>query len=541
MYTPEDIDDLLQSRREGETLEFKSAKSNFDSRDRADYCAAIANMGGGKLLLGITDNRTITGTAVYDGTISKVPNEVFQATGVTVTVQEILHSKGRVVVFTIPPRPTGKPAQSNGQYRYPIRRGESLGEMTEDELRVALNELVPDFSANIVHDVSLPNDIDPVALQNFRTWRCEKMGNTRPMTDSVERLLADAELTVDGQCTLACLVLLGTEEKVRRLVPQAEIIYEWRTREGQTNYDFRKEWRGPYFGVYDDIWETINARNLRTPFQEGFIQREIWAFDEKACREAVNNAVAHRDYSITSASIFILASPDKFSIVSPGGFLSGISPENILTHAPKWRNRRIASTMQQTKLVERSGQGMDDIFETSIRQGKGLPDFEGTDDTTVRCNIPARVRDPGFIRFLERVTNEQQIIFSFDELYELEQLRERKILASLRHKEKFFTMGIIEKVGKTSGIKYMLSHRYYTHQERPGVYTRIKGLNRSSKKQLILEHINKQGQAKRDEFVDAFPDLKSGDISNLLSELKNDGKIRHIGSRKFGYWEIVSN
>ena len=140
--------------------------------------------------------------------------------------------------------------------------------------------------------------------------------------------------------------------------------------------------------------------------------------------------------------------------------------------------------------------------------------------------------------FLEKVANEKQITFSFDEIYELESLREKKVLSDLKHKEKFLKLGIIEKIGKTSGTKYILSHKYYFYQEKPGIYTRIKGFNREAKKQLILEHILREGKGRREDFIDAFPDSKPSDVANLLNELKAEGKIKHLGSRRSGYWVI---
>lgn len=540
MYLSEDIDDILSRNTEGEILEFKSAENNFDSGDRADYCAAIANMGGGKLLLGITDDKNIVGTNVYQGTLNQVPQQIYQAIGVTVTVDEVSHPKGRIVVFDIPSRPVGQRVRSTGHYVYPIRRGESLGEMDDTMTREILNEVQPDFSAGIVEGLTL-DDLDEAAIKDFKNKRAEKTGNAGLAEASTEQVLTDAELIRGSKVTFACLLLLGKKEKIAEFLPQAEIIYEWRNNPEQVHHDFRMSWRLPYFLVYNEMWNTINARNIRIPYQEGFIQQEVLAFDEKACREAVNNAVAHRDYAISGRSIIIHASPKSFTVISPGGFPNEITPENVLNAPPHWRNRSIAEAFERTRLVERSGQGIDNIFEISIRQGKGLPDFSGTNDSTVQINIPANVKDAEFIKFLEKVANEKQITFSFDEIYELEKLRSRKILSDLNHKEKFLKLGIIEKVGKTSGQKFILAHHYYSYQEKPGVYTRIKGFNRESKKELILAHIRREDKGKREDFLDAFPELKPGDIANLLFELKTEGKIKHEGSRRSGYWVIVDN
>lgn len=537
MYISEDIDDILQSV-ENTALEFKEARSNFSNGERSDYCAAIANMGGGRLLLGVSNNRKVVGTSVYKGTIHKIPQEIYQQIGITVTVEEIQHPKGRVIIFDIPPRPVGQRVRSNGgSYTYPIRRGESLGEMDDITTKEILNEIQPDFSSSIIEGLSI-GDLDDRAVSNFKKRMAEKIGNHALINSSTAQILQDTEIARDGKLTFACLILLGKKEKIAELLPQAEIIYEWRSTPEQVHHDFRASWRAPYFIIYDDIWQTIHARNLRTPYQEGFIQQEVLAFDEKSCREAVNNAVAHRDYSISGRSIIIYASTQSFTVISPGGFPKHITPENILKAAPHWRNRLIAEAFERTKLVERSGQGMDVIFEAAIRQGKGFPDFEGTDTHTVQINIPAKVKDAEFVRFLEKIANEKQVTFSFDEIYELELLREQKVIANPQHKEKFLKLGIIEKIGKTSGTKYMLSHRYYSYEEKPGIYTRIKGISREKKKELILNHIQREGRGIKKDFIDAFPELKVSDISNLLQELKEEGKIERVGSEKAGFWKL---
>ena len=172
------------------------------------------------------------------------------------------------------------------------------------------------------------------------------------------------------------------------------------------------------FKFYDKIWDAINARNLRIPFQEGLFQREIYAFSEKPVREALLNAVAHRDYTINSQSIFIKASPEEFIIESPGGFPPGITLENIL-HKTSWRNRMIAETFEKAGLAERSGQGVDDIFESTIKEGKGMPDLTESDTHLVRLRIPAQVKDKNFIFFLEKVARSKQLILSFEQIYEL--------------------------------------------------------------------------------------------------------------------------
>lgn len=235
---------------------------------------------------------------------------------------------------------------------------------------------------------------------------------------------------------------------------------------------------------------------------------------------------------------FIKASPEEFVIESPGGFPPGITIKNIL-YKTYWRNRCIAETFEKAGLVERSGQGMDDIFRSTIVEGKGLPDLSGSDDFTVRLKIPAQVKDKNFIFFLEKISREKQIILSFEEIYQLERIREQETVADSENKKKFLDLGIIENVGKTRGARYILAHKYYSHAGKVGVHTRLSGISREKQKELILKHLGKNKKGFMKDFRDIFPELKPMDISNLLRELKSDRKIVHEGPSKTGYWRLI--
>ncbi len=526
----EQLNDWLQNP-EGMNFEFKKAENSFSHTDLFNYCAALANEGGGKLIFGIEPkNHTVVGTNIYQGTYNTLSNQILQKLGIRVDVEEIVHPDGRVLIAHVGEHSIGKPVQSNGIYW--MRAGESLVVMDEQTLKAKLTQYESDFSASIAPGVNF-SDLDVDAVLSLRRILIKNKKQALADLDN-SKLLSALDLVTERGITFAGLILLGKKEKIDELLPCSEIIFEWRQQK-KVHYDYREEWRGPFLGIHDDIWNAIGNRNTRIPIQEGLFQREIFAFNEEAAREALLNAVTHRDYAVQSQSIFIKADLNDLSVVSPGGFVTGITVENVVSKQGS-RNRRLAEVFQKLGLVERSGQGMDQIFETTIREGKGLPDLSGTDDFQVVLRIPAQVQDKNFILFLEKVSQERQISFSFEEVYELELLRERKILDRLNYKNKFLDLGIIEKVGKTSGTKYILSHKYYSYENRPGVYTRIRGLLREHKKELILKHIEREGSASREDFIDVFPELKPKDISNFLQELKVDGRIERQGSDRSGRW-----
>lgn len=419
-----------------------------------------------------------------------------------------------------------------------MRAGESLAEMDEDTARRILNEVEPDFTAGIVSGLTL-DDLDHKAVDLLKKRWAEKAGRQDYLAFDVEKTLKNLGLLTEKGLTYAALIMVGKADSLDKHLADAEIVFEWRQSRRQTHHDFRKNWRAPFMLIDDDIWQTINSRNLRIPFQEGFIQHEIMAFDEKSMREAVHNAVMHRDYRVKGRSIFILASPEVFDIESPGGFTPGITPENALFRKA-YRNRLLAEVMEKAKMAERSSQGLDDIFEKAIRDGKGMPDLTQSDSYSVRLVIPAQVKDKDFVLFLERVANEKQINLSFEEIYELEKIREHQKIGKPEFREKFLEAGIIEKVGRARGMKYMLSRRYFEAIGKSGRHTRLRGLSRERIKEMILSHIREGKPSRREDLMSGFPECKPRDITNMLQELKNDGKIVFKGSKKTGSWHLAN-
>jgi ATP-dependent DNA helicase RecG len=380
--------------------------------------------------------------------------------GQRIEIEEIATSGGAVLVINIPSRPVARAFEF---YGVPLmRNGEEITTMDQQTLKNILNEVEPDFAQQVVKGLKV-EELDEGAIKIFCNLWVNKSKRKDFLNYPVDKILRSIGVLSDEGLSYACLVLFGTEEILNKFLPDAEIIYEWRQDPGKVNYDTRKSWRAGFFSVYEDLWKVINDRNIRMPFQEGLIQRDIFGFSEKPIREAILNAVAHRNYFIKGRSVFIKASPENFQIESPGAFPDGVTADNILNKT-FWRNRIIAETFEKAGLVERSGQGVDDIFNITISEGKGLPSYSSSDLESVVLNIPAQVRDRQFVLFLEKIANQKQTIFSSEELLELEMIRANSGLPKILNKEKFIDLGIVEKVGKTSDSKYILSHEYYEHE-----------------------------------------------------------------------------
>jgi ATP-dependent DNA helicase RecG len=383
---------------ENEHLELKEAKRRFDFETLVKYCAALANEGGGRMVLGVSDRRPrrIVGTEAFKD-LERTKAGLVERLHLRVDAEELAHLDGRVLIFTVPSRPLGLPIQYRGAYW--MRAGESLTPMTPDRLQAVFAEGAPDFSAEICSAASQEH-LDTEAVALFRQlWR-QHSGNEALEALSDEQLLEDAELIQDGGVTYAALILLGTNRALGRHLALAEVIFEYRSHGAHVDYQQRKEYREGFFLFRDELWETINLRNdLRFYTDEGFVRSKIPSFNEDAVREAILNAVSHRDYR-EEGSIFVRQFPDKIEIVSPGGFPAGINPGNLLWKQ-KPRNRRIAETFARCGLIERSGQGANRIFEACILEGKLPPDFRDSDSYQVSMSLHGEI-DPGFVRFLKR-------------------------------------------------------------------------------------------------------------------------------------------
>ena len=418
-----------------------------------------------------------------------------------------------------------------------MRAGESLVPMTPDMLKRIFDEAGPDFSAEVSPAASLA-DLDPEAVSRFRTMWRRKSGNPDLDRLSDEQLLRDAELLVDAGVTYAALILLGAERPLGRLLAQAETIFEYRSSEASIPFQQRIEYRKGFLLYLDALWETINLRNDIQHYQDGLFIWDIATFNESAVREAILNAVSHRDYR-HPGSVFVRQFPRRIEIVSPGGFPPGITRENVL-QAQFPRNRRVAETLARCGLVERSGQGMDRMFKSAIEETKPQPDFTRTDAFQVALTLRGEVQDARFLRFLEQIGQEQIARFTIQDLLVLDLVhREQRIPVELRScLPPLIAQGVVESTGRGRGTRHMLSRRFYDFVGERGVYTRKRGLDHETNKALLLKHIDDSGQqgSPLEELRQVLPALSDGQLKVLIRALRADGAIHARGRTRAGRW-----
>ena len=527
----------LLAEPEAERIEFKEARSSFQFDKLVDYCAALANEGGGRVVLGVTDRRprSVVGTKAFDEP-GRTVSGLMERLRVRVTASETPHPKGRVLVFEVAPRPLGMPIEANG--RYLARSGDTLRPMTQDELRRIFDELGVDFSAEAAPKASIA-DLEPAAIELFRVNWHRRSQNPALLSMPPAQLLADAELLTEGNLSRAALILLGSRSALARHLPQAEVVFEYRQSDTSISHQQRIELRQGFLPLLDSLWNTINLRNEVVQYQDGLFRRDLPVFNELAVREAILNAVCHRDYRLPG-SIFIRQFPRRLEIVSPGGFPAGITVDNLLKRQSP-RNRRIAEACGRCGLVERSGQGIDRIFEESLKEGKARPSFAGTDNHQVAICLWGELQNPQFIRFLERVSAERQISFSVDDLLLLDAISQGTEFDAGAGKERLAQLletGVIERSGSGRGVRYLLSRKFHSFLGKSGTYTRKRGLDRETNKALLLKHLVSCGDSGSalNELQQVLPALSRSQVQKLLQQLKTEGRAYVSGVRRAGCW-----
>ena len=524
------------TNKENEHLEFKEAKTGFDTDRLTKYCCALANEGGGHMILGVTDQipRKIVGSNAFEN-LEDIKSKLIQRLQIRLDIDVLQTENGRVLVVTIPSRPIGVPIQYNGTYW--MRRGEELVPMTPDMLKRIFNEGEPDFSAQICTQATL-SDLNADAISHFRElWnRKSQNASINNMTD--EKLLNAIEVINDKGITIAALILFGTSEGLGKYLAQAEVVFEYRSSHVTGPAQQRIEYREGFFSFYNDLWEKINLRNDIQHFQDGLFIWDIPTFNEIAIREAILNAISHRDYRM-AGSVWVKQFPRIITIASPGGFPLGITPENILWKQQP-RNRRIAEVFAKCGLVERAGQGADRMFEESIKQGKPLPSFSHTDEHEVVITLDGQIQDENFLRFLEKIGKENLASFSTEDFLILDLVhKEQSVPSGLKGRLKHLVdLGIIERIGQGRGAKYILCRQYYKLSGQSGVYTRRRGLDKETNKELLLRHIRDESKngSQLSDLCQVLPALSKSQVQKLAKELKNEGLIEVKGKTKASFW-----
>ncbi|GHV50034.1 hypothetical protein FACS1894181_10050 [Bacteroidia bacterium] len=343
------IQELKHLRESEDKVEFKKAETQFayDSGRKSvlGYVSALANEGGGYLILGVLDDapHEICGSAAFEGKEGKLEQDVYRDLKIRIRTQTLFEDDKRVLIIEIPSRPIGKLVYFDD---VPLMRvGESLTKMSDEEIFRILSENEPDFSATVCNGLTF-EDLDAEAIKVMKERYAVKQENDTFKTLPDLQILSDLELIDNGKFNYAALILLGSRKALRKYLPNASVTVEYRLNHSMINYTARQEFQEPLFTAIDKIWAYVNqpASNPLLHFRDKFNIYDALSFKEEVIREGILNACIHRSYSFPD-DVFVKQYPDEIVITNAGGFPPGVTNDNILTINSRPRSKRLTEVL----------------------------------------------------------------------------------------------------------------------------------------------------------------------------------------------------
>ena len=371
--TPAQIDLWMQSRSEHQRLEFKEAKTQYDNTKLFKYCVALANEGGGTLLLGVTDKppRRVVGSAACNDPVG-MAEVVFKAVGFRVDVEEVAHPDGRVVVFHVPSRPRGTAYHLNGQYL--MRSGEELVPMSEDRLRKIFGEGLPDWLEEPARGELTPQQvIDLLDTQSYFALLERPYPTTQQAV--LDHLLA--ERLIDRADSTFTVRRMGAVLLARRLADFPEVsrkavrvvVYSGNSKV-RTKLD--QTWESGYAVGFRPLVAFVMSQLPQNEVVEEAIRRKVKLVPEIVIRELVANSLIHQDFTLTGTSVMVEVYDNRVEISNPG---EPIVPVERFIDGYQSRNERLADLMRRMHICEEKSSGIDQVVEAAETFQLPAPDF----------------------------------------------------------------------------------------------------------------------------------------------------------------------
>ena len=555
MYSENELTAILSRLRalpaETEVVEFKKAKNGFGDDELGQYFSALSNEANLKsvpyawLVFGVDDKTHEVLGSNYKQTrpsLDAMKKAIADQTTSRVTFEEIYAFKydgKRVVMFQIPAAPQGMPIAYQGHFYG--RDGESLVALNIQEIETIRNQnRKTDWSREIVQDATI-EDLDPEAIKKAREKYIEKHPDKKNdvPTWTDRQFLNNAKLTLKDKITNAAIVLLGKEESGSLLTPSIPCI-KWilKDRDGiERDYEI---FHCPLILSIDKAASKI--RNLKyryiNPIHQSLFPDEVDTYEPYVIREALNNAVAHQDYTI-SGQITLVEFEDKIVFSNRGSFIPG-NIENVLkSDSPEenYRNEFLASAMVNLKMVDTIGSGIKKMYTKQRERLFPLPVFDLTPDR-VTLTITGKIIDINYSNLLAR--NPQLSLYDIELLNRIQfgKKPSKEVVAYLRGK------GLIE--GRMPNV--YISKGLATVIDKKADYSKHKGLDEKKYISLIEDALEGHGQLSRIEITDilwnVLPSIlddeqKKNKVYNLLKKLKKQGILDNTGKSPKAQWYLV--
>ncbi|MCL5027662.1 MAG: putative DNA binding domain-containing protein [Bacteroidetes bacterium] len=544
------LNELLSLPGETELVEFKEAKNDYHFDRIGKYFSALSNEANlknkdcGWLVFGVNKFHQVVGTNYrnHRPALDSLKSEIANKTTNRITfieIHEAMHPIGRVILFQIPAAPPGIPIAWEGHYYG--RDGEELSALNLQEIEQIRNQAKQvDWSSQIIPAASI-NDLDRVAILKAREVFKSK-SKDKSIFSEVDNwndiaLLDKAKITISGKLTNTAIILLGKPESTHYLSPAVARI-TWKLESEESGYE---HFDPPFFLTINDLYFKIRNYNYKILPANSLTPVEVSKYEQWIILEALNNCIAHQDYSLNSR-INVIEKTDELNFINAGKFFEGSLEDYLFKDKTpeKYRNNFLAQAMVNLGMIDTVGHGIKKMFVEQKKRYFPLPEYDFSKPDNTSLKIYGRVINENYSKLLiEKADLDLYSTFLLDKVQKKQQLtkEEYQRIKKLKLVEgRYPNIFVTSKIASLTGAK--------------SSYIKNKAFDKEYYKKLIIEYLSEYQSASREDIdnllLNKLPDIlndiqKNNKIKNLLSELsRKDKKIRNTGTRSASKWILIN-
>ena len=535
-----------------EWKEMKNLKNSFAGDEKNDvisYVAAIANMEGGHLVIGVQDKTLeIVGTDMSkfnmnaQSAVWKLLEHCTNLSSEGLSIDEYVTEDNHKTVWIIhiPKHQSRRPVYAHKKAWQRVE--DSLVEMTQERLAAILEEPIfeaKDWSTEIVPNATL-TDLDELAVAKARVMFKKVHASKIPAEEidawTVEELLSNSGIMIDGKLTRAAIILLGKPFSVFKLRP-AVVEVTWTLRDERQEVVDYEHFTAPFILTVDQILGKIRNLTMRELPGGTLFPETMKQYDDYTIREALHNAIAHQDYTLQQRINFV-ENPGYLYYANGGSFIPGTLQNALATKGPQrhFRNECLCRAMVNFNMIDTVSRGIKKMFNEQWKRHFPMPDYEiDVLNKEVGVKIYGNTINEKYTKLLKEnntLTLEDCILL--DAVQKGHRISKDNVLTLLDR-------GLLE--GNLS--EYSISLDIAKKTKQLPDYTRNRGLDKAKLQQMILQYLQNAGSvgAKRDAIFDYLKDVlpkaktleqQERMVGNILAEMKEaeavmvKGRIWHV-------------
>ena len=539
-------------------VEFKSDLKCYPDRDLIEEIVGMTNTIGGVLFLGVEDDGTITGVHKKHKDAIGVTALIANSTVPPVAVRaEIITEEEKDILKIEIPRSRGVISTASGKILRRRIKFDGLPEvipMYSYEIPSKLAELgMLDYSAQPLAGAAL-DDLDSNQRVRLRRIIQNRQGGEKFLLslpdDELDIALRMVTKVGDNYVpTVTGMLLLGKEERIAELMPTAKSSFQ--VLEG-TAVRMNEDSCKPLIELFENYETYLKAWNPERETEYGLFRIPIPEFDWSAFREGLVNAFCHRDYTMLG-NVRVLIDDEGMIISNPGGFIDGVNLKNLLTVEPHGRNPALADAMKRIGLAEKTGRGIDRIFEGSIIFGRPWPDYSESTSRTVKLFIQRAKAD---LAFAKMIADEQErqgkplsiytlmilSVLKYERrstvyrIVELTNLSENKVRSAI---ESMLELGLIEAAGKGKERTYILGKKIYRENKKTIQYVRQTDIDSIRYQELVMKLAETQDGIITKQDVIELLKVSPSQAYAVIKELQKMGKLELLCGGKYAKYKKV--